>query len=578
VTIDTLRADRVGAYGHAGARTPSLDAVARAGARFERAFAAAPITLPSHASLLTGVNPPGHASRHNGMRVGGATPTLAVRLRDTGFATAAFVAAFPLDRRFGLDAGFEVYSDRMPRRPDGRSADERPGRLVVDEAIAWWRHTESRRRFLWVHLFEPHAPYGDPAAVPARPVLARYDDEVAIADRELGRLLAAIAGSAAQTLLVVASDHGEAFGEHGEVAHSLFVYDTTLRVPLLLRGPGIPPGLVVPDRVGLVDVAPTVTRLLQVPELQGDGTDLAPALNGRALPPRDLYAESFAPLLDFGWSPLRSLRSGRWKAIEAPRPELYDVSGDPGEARDVAAHERVLDDLLARLAKLGPPEMTFSPTMDAEARSRLSALGYVQGGGGRRDAKADPKDRRAEAARMALAVSGEVRGEDLLALLQAIVRDDPGNGQARLRLGYGLLEAGRPREAEAHFLAAIEAAVPSADPYLGLAVCLGRRGAAAQALEVLRKAEAAEPGNPVVLANIGIAEAQRSRWGEAVSAFDAALAIDPDLHEARFHLAIAHARGGHRDRAAREASELLRRLPADAPQRREVERLAAALH
>ena len=581
VTIDTLRADHVGAYGYAAATTPALDAVAREGARFEQAFATAPITLTSHASLLTGLYPQKHGARHNGLRLAAGTPTLAGRLREQGFATGAFVAAFPLDRRFGLDAGFDLYGDHLPRGPDGRPAVERPGHEVVDEAIAWWlRAGTGRRRFLWVHLFEPHAPYGKPGDAALKPPIERYDGEIAEADRQVGRLVAALAGSQGETLLVVAGDHGEAFGEHGEVAHSHFVYDTTLRVPLLMRGPGVPAGAAVREPASLVDVAPTVTRLLGVPPLDGDGTDLSPAFDGHPLPARDLYAESFAPLLDFGWSPLRTLRSGRWKAIEAPRPELYDLSADPGEERDLAGGAGAgepLAGLLARIARLGPARLETPGAADAETRARLAALGYVQGGAARGAGRPDPKDRRQLAARIAHAVSGVVQGDELLRLLEAILREDPRNGQVRQRLAYVLLERGRYAEAERDFRAAIEAGVPSADPYLGLAICLGRRGAAREALAALRRADAVEPGNPVVLANIGIAEAARSDGQAASRHLAAALAIDPDLHEARFNLALVHARAGRRAEARRETEELLRRLPPSAPQRPEVERLLATL-
>ena len=242
ITIDTLRADRVGAYGWTAARTPAIDALAARGVRFARAFATAPITLPSHASLLTGLYPPGHGSRHNGMKVSAGSATLAMVLREQGWATGAFVGAFPLDRRFGLDRGFDQYGDRMPRGPDGRLLNERPGSQVVDEALAWIGGIGDQPALLWVHLFEPHAPYD---AEPARgtggrdlPASIRYDDEVARADVELGRLLAGLGERAASALVIVAGDHGEAFGEHGEIAHSVFLYDTTLRVPLIIAGPG----------------------------------------------------------------------------------------------------------------------------------------------------------------------------------------------------------------------------------------------------------------------------------------------------------------------------------------------------
>ena len=238
ITIDTLRADRVGAYGYKRARTPVFDDLARRGARFDRAYAAAPITLPSHASLLTGRYPRGHGARHNGMRIDDSVPLLAEAFARSGFTTGAFVGAFPLDRRFGLARGFQVYGDRMPRTA-GAVANERPGHAVADESISWLRRVGTGRFFLWVHLFEPHAPYG--VADDTRPVEERYDDEIAEADRQAGRVLEALGEGARDSVIVVAADHGEAFGEHGEVAHSIFVYDTTLRVPLIMAGPGIDP-------------------------------------------------------------------------------------------------------------------------------------------------------------------------------------------------------------------------------------------------------------------------------------------------------------------------------------------------
>jgi len=600
VTIDTLRADRVGAYGHRAARTPALDALSRDGTRFERAFATAPITLTSHASLLTGLYPPGHGARHNGLRVTPGTRSLPAILRNSGFATAAVVAAFPLDRRFGLEAGFDLYSDRMPRDGRGRSLNERSGREVSDEAIAWLERQRERRTFLWVHFFEPHAPYLDPSGT-GRPASERYDDEVAAADRETQRLLTALGDRARETLVVVASDHGEAFGEHGETGHSLFVYDTTLRVPLMLRGPGVPAGRVVAEAVSLIDVVPTVMRLLGLPPPDTDGIDLGPALAGRPVAGRELYAESFAPLLDFGWSPLRALRSGGMKAIAAPRPELYDIVRDPEESSDLApaapsdrryaspslsAPESVavapaaLGTLLARIETYGPADLpagSHPARAEPGTAARLAALGYLQGASTPKAGRPDPKDRRDLAARIAEVTSGEAQGARLLSLLTGIVREDPHNGQMQLRLADMLLTTGNPRQAERHFEAAIEARVPSADPYIGLAMCHAGRGRREAAMATLLEGNRVEPGNPIVQANIGLLEAQRGNNEPAIAALRRAVDLDPGFHEARFNLALALARAGRRGEAQGEAAELLARLPPTAPQRSEVERLLAAL-
>ena len=589
VTVDTLRADRVGAYGWKDARTPAIDGLAARGARFDRAFAAAPITLPSHASLLSGLYPPGHGSRHNGMRVRDGVATLATVLREQGWATGAFVGAFPLDRRFGLDRGFLRYGDRMSRTDEGRVLNERPGRVVVDEALEWARSmTADRRMFLWVHLFEPHAPYEpDPQRGPggwSLPPAVRYDDEVARADREIVRLLAGLAERAASTLVVVAGDHGEAFGEHGEISHSLFVYDTTLRVPLILAGPGIPPlSPPVSAPVSLVDVLPTVLDLCGLPRRDTDGVSLVPTLQGRPIDRRELYAESFAPLLDFGWSSLRAVRSGSLKYIESPQPELFDVDRDPSEEHNLAGSRREeAQRLAARVENWSgaelPTEQALSG-MDAGVRARLNALGYVSGttGSAASGIRPDPKDRRELAARLALVFSGELNGSDLRRALQKLADEDPRNTQVRTRLGYSLIDAGDVRAAEPHFRAAIAASMPSVDAHLGLALCLSSTGRAAEAERVLIEAKRVEPGNPVVEANLGSLALEANRLDAAIAHFGAALDRDSDLHQARFNLARALAKAGRRTDAAKQARELLTRLPAGAPQRAEVERLLTAL-
>lgn len=579
VTIDTLRADRVGVYGYQKARTPSLDALAAAGLVATRAYATAPVTLPSHASLLSGRYPPSHGARHNGVAMAAGVATLATVLEAAGFATGAFVSAFPLDRRFGLAAGFDIYGDRWARGPDGRPADERAGEATVDDALAWRATTGDARTYMWVHLFEPHAPYRDAAS--GRPLSDRYDDEIAEADRQVGRLLDGLGAARADTLVVVAADHGEAFGEHGEVGHSLFLYDTTLHVPLILQGPRAPRGRV-DDPVSLVDVAPTVLHWLGIagPEMDGRVIAMDPGLESADTPPRPIYAETHAPFEDFGWSPLRSVRAGAMKYILAPTPELYDLATDAAEATNLAGARQ------ADAARFRTAVATFATrgaaapaeAVTPEARRRLQALGYLSGAGpspGR--PLADPKDRRALAARLAEVTSGELAGPALERALVRILADDPGNPQASLRLGYALVARGDCRAAMAHFRAAMAAGMPTADAHLGLAGCLTERGSAAEAAKVLAEAARLEPGNPVVLANQGVLLSDGGRPSEAVAFFEQALAVDPDLHQARFALAVAFARAGDRSAAEREATALLSRLPANAPQRAEVARLIGAL-
>jgi tetratricopeptide (TPR) repeat protein len=509
-------------------------------------------------------------------------PTLATILHERGFRTAAFIAAFPLDHQFGLDRGFDVYSDRLPRDASGRQSDERPASSVVSEAIAWLgtndqRPTANNQFLLWVHLFEPHAPY---AGDPARPVIDRYDDEIATCDREIGRLLEGLGARRSDTAVIVAGDHGEAFGEHGEYAHSIFVYDTTLRVPLIVHVPGLSTPRIVSDPVTLADLAPTVAKLLGGDMPDVDGIDLSPALRGTKLADREIYAESFAPLLEFGWAPLRAIRSDRWKYIAAPKPELYDVEHDAGEqTNEIAAQDAVARRLDDRVNRYSPPTLAAAPTIDASSLERLRALGYAMAsrptpaGSGR----IDPKDRRDVAASIALVTSGELSGDRLESALENILRVDPANGQAHMRLGFARLAKNDCAHAEREFTAAIDGGLPSVDAHIGLATCLGRRNDLAGAARVLDAAKRREPANPVVTANLGILEGARGNNEAAIRSLQSALTADPNLHEARFNLALAYARLGRKTEAREAAEELLRRLPPNAPQRPEVQRLIASI-
>jgi tetratricopeptide (TPR) repeat protein len=365
------------------------------------------------------------------------------------------------------------------------------------------------------------------------------------------------------------------------VSHSLFAYDTTLRVPLLLAGPGVQAGQVVSDPVSLVDVAPTIASLAGLGTFDSDGEILP--LKG-VLPPkggsdRILYAETFAPLLDFGWAPLRTVRADGWKYIAAPKPELYDLTRDPGETRNVIAAEPARAADLARRvdavssATLASAETTAEP----DVRARLQALGYLSGRPAPAGARPDPKDRRALAARMAEVTSGELQGPALERALRDVLRLDPINPQANLRLGYILMNGGRCREAIARFSAAIDAHLPGTDALLGRAGCEIALKQTDAARATLAQAVAIEPDNPVAVANLGLLLSDTGHPADAVSHLQRALSLDPDLHQARFGLAIAFARIGRRGEAAREAEELLRRLPPDAPQRDEVQRLLASV-
>ena len=521
VTIDTLRADRLGCYGDAAARTPRIDALAAQGTLFERAYTPAPITLPAHASLFTGLIPPAHGVRGNGaFALAPGKPTLAEALRRHGLATAAFVGGFPLSRRFGLDRGFDHYDDRMAKAGGVHyEYAERRGTEVVDAAVAWLAGRPGPV-FAWVHLFDPHAPYDPPPAyaVAGDP----YRGEIASVDAAFARLLEAWDARPEPDVVAVTADHGEAFGEHGEQSHSLFVYDVTLRVPLLVRAPGVAAGRRAPEPVSLVDLGATLLALAGAPGGL-PGTNLfAPAA---AAP---LYAETLAPRLDFGWSELRSIREGRHKLIRAPRPELFDVVADPAETRDLAASEpRTVARLAAALDAMlaGAGEGESRRDVDPETSERLRALGYVQAPGAA-GTGADPKDKVEVASRIARAAGPFASHVEAIAAYRAIVALDPGVPVVNLRLADALLRAGRGRESVPYFEKVIAAAPRSADPYVGLAT----------------------------------AHAQAGRMDAAAKALAGALEVDPASGQAHFNLGeIARVRGDVD--AARRSYEAARRDP-----------------
>ena len=384
VTLDTARADRLSPYGFVGTRMPHLERLASQGVLFEQAFSVAPLTLPAHVSLFTGLLPPSHAVRDNADQpLSAAHSTLAERLQSRGFKTGAFVGSVVLQSDRGLAQGFDTYSD-VPSRPGAPPTRQRPGNLVVDEAIEWLEGTAGAPFLLWAHLYDPHAPYDAPEPY-RRAHTDPYVAELLFADAQLGRLLDALdrLQLADRTVVVVAGDHGEGLGDHGEETHGLLVYDSVLRVPLIVRAPAIQPRRIA-DVVRLVDVAPTVLDLLGVEAPPSDGTSLVRALNGGRLDV-EAYAESLYPAR-LGLAPVHALRDGRFKLIDGPEPELYDLERDPFEQHNViGARVRVADAMRVRLATIVAPgaaeaNAVLYKDVPRELRERLAALGYVVNG------------------------------------------------------------------------------------------------------------------------------------------------------------------------------------------------------
>lgn len=652
ITLDTTRADHLGCYGYARARTRHLDELAREGVRFDRAYSPAPITLPAHASILTGLYPFAHGVRNNGnFYLGDRFDTLATILRARGYRTAAFISSFILDRRYGLARGFEVYDDRQEgaepqvisfeaeRRGDRtalalsrwleqyaagnlpppaalRPADagQNPeARSQNPEGLA--SHETARRPtqqiaprsdgarrapfFVWLHLYDPHEPYHAPP--PFGPAFADspYDGEIAFDDAVVASIMDKLGalGLRDGTLVVIVGDHGESLGDHGEETHTMFVYEAAIRVPFIVWKPGlVPSGRVVDDIVQLTDVTPTVLELAGSPPLKtADGLSLVPLLDGRPGTAAPLaYAETLLPELYMNWAPLRAVRDDRWKFIDAPKPELYDLASDPGEQQNRYEERpqtaRSLRDQLMRLTGGAPGEMSFG-RMDRETIEKLAALGYVGAGGGAGPAepavsRADPKDFIALYNRLRRANTAvrERRFDEALPVLREVVEKDPRNAFAQLVLGSAYLGMNENRRALEQYRKYAALVPASAYAHLWMAICHVRlrdqqaalheaeaalaidprfsdahilrggvfasRGQYDAAIKELRTAVETDPAKPMIRLDLAKVLAESGRTEEAQTEYDTILRLQPDYAPALTGAATVYAKRGDRVRAA----------------------------
>lgn len=517
LTLDTTRRDALGAFGGPAGVTPALDRLARESIAFERAYTVAPLTLPAHASILTGLAPPRHGLRTNGQgRLPEAAVTVAERAREAGFDTGAFVSAVVLAPGFGLEQGFARYDAPLPDPEQASSAyAERPAAVTVQRALDWLeRRNRQRPFFLWVHLWDPHAPYEPPAAFRGR-TSSPYLDEVAALDDAVDAFLSWMRrdGALDEALLVVVADHGEALGEHGEWSHGAHAFETTLRVPLLVRRPAGTPGGTQdagerrPEVVGVCDVAPTLVEAMGLAPLAGiDGQSLfAERRSGRA-GGAGTYFETYYGYLHYGWSPLVGWVDDEGKFVHAGEQLLFDPLVDPDEAHDLAAerpealerYRRAIAGLAAR-----PALATEPAPADAGLRDALRALGYADAGAPGEPLPAPlapsalpaPFERMAEHGLVieALAHSNEGRHAQAEALYERILADNPANQEALEGLAYSRLRLLRMDEALAAYRAvdATGRATPRALTYLG--VCLRAAGREDEALRCYARALEADP-------------------------------------------------------------------------------------
>lgn len=552
VTIDTWRADSAGFAGHPRVKTPFLDSLASRGVVFTNAHAHNVVTLPSHVNVLTGLNPYEHGVRENaGFVLDEKVETLAERLANAGYATGAFVAAFPLDRRYGLGQGFEVYDDNYGK---GRSSldfkvQERGAAAVLSEAARWWNGAAGRKRFLWVHLYDPHAPYAPPEPFASEYRDAPYLGEIAATDHALATHLAPLVAS--DTTVIVTADHGEALGDHGEMTHGLFTYEATLKVPLIVVAPGVPSRR---DAAYArhIDIAPTIL----------ERAGLAAKLPGQSLlqplKKADTYFEALSTSLNRGWAPLTGLIRDQKKFIDLPLPELYDLAADPAESRNLYGELRRESAAARQALEAIKTAAVPNRNVSSEEAARLRSLGYFTGAPSEKPTAADdPKNLVHVDAKMHEIIDLYQRGQldHAARVAREVVRMQPKMNAGRELLAFVLQELDRVDEAIEQLRG-----LPSASSQTQLALLLTESGKPDEALQVIAPLAAKQP-DPDVLNAYGIALSELGRANEAMQQFQRVLAADPNNAPAYQNLGIAALRANDLRAAEEQLTRALQLNP-----------------
>jgi len=587
ITIDTLRADHVGCYGYKNVKTPDIDALAADGVRFDNAFAVVPVTLPSHTSILTGTYPM-YSGIHDfsGNKLNPEQPTMASILHERGYATGAVIAAAVLDSRFGLNHGFDFYYDHFDVRPlleEDLDHTERPGNEVVDLALDWLKKNQSNPFFLWVHLYDPHYPYKPPAPYDQQYKEHPYDGEIAFADSQLGRLLDYLKQNKLyrNSLIALSGDHGESLGEHGEQTHGFFIYNATMHVPLIVKLPGeMSAHKPIAAPVSLVDILPTVLNALQIdapPVLQGHS--LLPLIAAKASPeasPSDIYGETFLPRIHFNWSELRGIEIGKYHFIDGPKPEIYDLSRDPGELHNLFSQKQALateyQGKLARVVKqyTSDQAMAEKTGLDPELAERLKSLGYaaVAGGGNptiSNRSLADPKDRIQLFELVSAAIEASQHGDypPSVEKLKAALQMQEDLIPAHYLLGVNYFRMHDFEGAAKEFQRVLELAPDYALAVYQLGLSYAYANQAEQAVTYLKKALELDGTNFSAAFNLGAAYMKLQQSAQAEAAFRQAIAINPNYAQAHKGLGQLLLFEGQTDDAITQFREAVRIAPED---------------
>src|SRR6266699_696099 len=597
ITIDTLRPDHLGCYGDKQIGTPNIDTLAADGTRFERAYTAVPVTLPSHTVIFTGTYPTlsgVHDFAAN--KLSPTQATLASVLKENGYATAAVIGSAVLDSRFGLNHGFDFYYDHFDfNRLQESNLDEmeRPGNIVADVTLDWLSKNYQKKFFLWMHLYDPHYPYRPPPPYSEQYKDRPYDGEIAFADAQVGRLIEFLKNKSLyqNTLIILSGDHGESLGEHGEKTHGFFIYNATLHVPLIIHLPGGVHAKTLANLVNLADLMPTVLAALniQIPA-QVQGQSLLPLMStNEAVDARSLYAETFLPRLHFNWSELRGVETETYHFIDAPKPELYDLRKDPGETHNLFAEKKaVTEEMRVRLAKLiqqytAGQELAEKTGLDPALMERLKSLGYAGfSGGGNSGANSrtlpDPKDRiqTYELFSDAMADSHHGQYAESIEKLNAALKTDPDSVPAHYLQGLNYYRTHEFPKSVAELERVLQLSPDYALAAFQLGLAYVHVSNWDQAIQTLRRALELDSTNFAAAYDLGLSYLQKKMTGEAAEPFRQSVSIADGYapgHRALGELSLSQ---GQLDEALAELHKAAELAPEDASTHSALARALAA--
>ncbi|MDP8218147.1 MAG: sulfatase-like hydrolase/transferase [Candidatus Theseobacter exili] len=570
IIVDTLRSDHLGCYGYDKIKTPNIDSLAEKGILFKDTLSQVPLTFPSHCSLFTSTYPQYNEVRDNGTYIlDESAVTLAERLKDYGYKTAAFVSTFVLNKHLKLDQGFDVYDDdtdskerRKKKKVVRMIEGERTASEVTQKALEWLKLNKDDRFFLWVHYYDPHTIYEPPSPYKEIYKDNLYDGEIAYTDEYIGKLLAEFKnlGLEKDTLIVFAADHGEGLGQHDESGHAVFIYDSTLKVPLIFSWPGvIPEGKTVESQVRLVDVMPTILDLLHIKknrEIQGKSLIKLIVKKIRSLN-LIAYGESLYAHLRYNWSPLHSLRTEEWKYIKSPQPELYNIREDPLELVNLAEDKpgilKKMDRALEKfLKKTSAPESKETKVkMDEDTKAKLMSLGYIQGDFNKDSKEPVPRDmiKVLELINLSDRKANSGMVDEAIKGFKEVLRIDPENKEVYQHLAQCYKEKDEYELAVKYFKKA--ASYNPEDPMVhdGLGNVYKSMGMLEEAFEEFTLAHKLDPEDPAVINNIGWYYQQKSDYDKAMEYYDKAIEIDSEFATVYVNKAICYRKQGDYDKA-----------------------------